>query len=103
MKTLGLSVPLLVLLVACGQSKQEPAAPAATAPGITVDQAPVPARYAAPLPSSLNSLNAWLHGDDAAAPPVSHTVDSILNGDARGFARLVAAANAVPPAEAMEY
>jgi hypothetical protein len=102
MKTVGLSVPLLVLLAACGQSKAPEAPPAPARAKITVDAAPVPARYAAPLPKSLASLDAWIP-DDPAAPPLWHTVDTILNGDARGFARLSEAANAVPPAEAAAY
>ncbi len=65
---------------------------------IEIERAALPARYAAPLPTSLADMQAWLEGNPALAPP-GHVIDSILGGDAKWLARLSAAGNAVASTE----
>jgi len=104
MKTFGLSVSLLLLLAACGQSKSpektaEPAAPAAAASKISVDQAPIPARYSAPLPKTLSSLDAWIRDDtpDAVTSRVELDLTSLVTRHAEEDQRELPLRHVVAP------
>jgi hypothetical protein len=69
---------------------------------VTIEQAAMPARYAAPLPTTVAGLQSWLEGNPAIAP-VSHVVQSILHGNPTWLARLSAAANAVSDTERLAW
>jgi hypothetical protein len=96
---------LVLLLVGCGQStapaevEKKPARPNIA---IEVTPAPVPARYAAPLPHTLAGLEAWSKGDPALAPRL-HVIDSILLGDPEWLQRFDAAATQVSKSEAAAF
>jgi hypothetical protein len=101
---------MLVLALAgsaCGRSPssaadtKKAAAPAADQ-AVTIEQSAIPARYAAPLPTSSAAFQSWLEGN-AAMPPLSHVVDNILHGNPALLARLRTAANAVPAADAVAW
>lgn len=103
------SIGLLLLLASisggCG-SGSSPDAAERNRPAIdktvTIGKAAIPARYAAPLPTSVAGLQSWLKGNPAIAP-VPHVVESIVDGDATWLARLNAAASAVPAAEQLAW
>lgn len=70
---------------------------------IVVDDAALPARYAAALPVTSAALRDWHAGrDDDVAPP-QHVVDNLLLGREAWFARLRTAAAAVPPDDAAAW
>ena len=79
-----------------GAASGKPPAPAPRA--ITIDAAPVPARYSAALPDSVSALKAWIRGE-AKDPPITHAVDNLLNGNPQWFARLDTASRAIPESD----
>ncbi|RDZ27741.1 hypothetical protein [Lysobacter silvisoli] len=106
---------LLVLLLApglsaCGEPASPPAVAAADAGGriafsdpaatrVSVETGPLPARYAAALPTTSAELRDWWE-DDKRFPPIMHATDGIASGDAGWIARLRRSADAVPAADA---
>lgn len=85
-------------LVACAKA---PVA-AGVGPVVTIDRAPVPKRYSAPLPFTAQGLHAWEEGDPAL-PPVGHVVDHLLAGDAGMFKRLQRSAKRVPADQTLAW
>jgi hypothetical protein len=95
----------VLLLVGCGQSTAPAQVEKKSArPNIAIEvtPAPVPARYAAPLPHTLAGLEAFMNGDPAQ-PPRAHVVDNILLGDAVWLQRFELAAAKVSRAETAPY
>ena len=79
------------------------AATSAPAAEVSIENAVLPARYAAPLPTSAAALRAWFENRAPAVAPFPHVVQSILFGDPRWLARLNTSAAAVPPAGALAW
>jgi hypothetical protein len=65
---------------------------------VSIEPAAIPSRYAAPLPNSVAGMQTWIRGAPTIAP-VSHVIDSILNGNPEWLKRLTTAASSVPAAQ----
>lgn len=99
-------------LSACSEPAHPPAAdresggriafsdPAATR--VSVETGPLPARYAAALPTSAEEMRGWWQ-DGSRFPPITHATDGIVGGDAGWFARLRRSADAVAAADAAAW
>lgn len=92
----------LVMVFAATFASVLPYAVSAGDTSIKIDSAPVPARYAARLPSTLRELTLWVN-DSNKYPPLSHVVDHVLAADNAMMERMSAAAADVPNAESIEW
>ncbi|MEA5123617.1 hypothetical protein [Xanthomonas floridensis] len=63
-----------------------------------VDRSPLPARYRAALPATVDGMRAWAQGDPTL-PPVGHVVDLLLAGDAAMLAAVERSAARVPSSQ----
>ena len=69
---------------------------------IHVTDSPLPERFSKGLPATVADLNNWWHGA-IDAPPIGHATAMILDGDEDYLGRFIAAAEAVPAAEATQW
>lgn len=88
---------LLAVLAACSVPGRSQGRDEVAYHRVKIDQAAVPARYAAAWPSTLAELKTW-HEAESALPP-NHAVEGLLSGDPELFGRLQLASNAVRPGE----
>lgn len=93
---------LLLTLTGCDRSSEPLSNHSAVDKTITIELAAIPARYEAPLPTTVAGLQSWLKGD-AAIAPVSHVVENILHGDKIWMMRLSIAAGAVSDTERLAW
>jgi hypothetical protein len=85
--------PRKVVAPDAGTEQADAGKPAKREP-VRIDQAPVPARFSAALPSSTKAMREWLRG--GGDPPEAHAIDLISMGDAGWLARLQTASSAIP-------
>lgn len=111
MKTMVLMMVALVLLACQQQGNQTPQVNDASGvmkekpfdKGVTITDAKIPARYTAPLPSSVSATQHWMKGEDITVAPVGHVADMILMGKPEWLVRLQVAAEKVPTEQSIEW
>lgn len=87
----------LAMLTAC--AKDAAVATPKTQPPVTIDRAPLPDRYTAPLPSTALGMTSWATGDPEL-PPVGHVIDLLLSGEPAMLSAVETSSTGVIPVEA---